>query len=441
MSHTFEGRYYRTTAEYEAAVRDRDLRVAREEADTLRRQTEVHRRRMREVEEELADAQEDLARQQRLQEELRGHVSDLRQTQHLLQQALARHAEQVREEFANVRIELEQEVAAAERRQAEVVAAVNAKVEADRRERALQAQNDADRAAAYVRFARAMLDGLSTRIDPLALQAEDSRARTRLTFAERELADPTANRSAALTVALEAYASAGDLERETDRRTAELSAAGRRLKATAQRLRSLLPTGARAAELFTAEIRAAEVKLTDLEQRAERNYQRYAELEVNRKPDEAAAAELERELMLMAALAPVMTEWHRQRIQRLGEIQAGLVRALDHIGENSPHTYEVESDRKSDLKVTFDAGGARVQVRLPLRPDDPIQLDGYGHESNAQCQAQAERVSRALAERLLGGGTQQLDGHARATPQQPKRAEPAPWVGMVERIRKIGGES
>src|SRR4051794_38952721 len=87
MSWQVDGVWYHDSREYHRALAEQRARQARAEIDTLRGAAEAARGRAAAAEAGLRQARGDLARQERLQAELRGHVADLHRSQDRLRQA------------------------------------------------------------------------------------------------------------------------------------------------------------------------------------------------------------------------------------------------------------------------------------------------------------------------------------------------------------------
>lgn len=474
MSVRVDGVWYHNSADYQRAQAERDLRQARAEASALQADADRHRRRAQEVEAELRSARGDLARQERLHAELRQHVADLQRTQERLRQAQERaeqetarkfrdveaavrdqqedveaarraheaHVREVRAAFEEARRDLAAGLAEAERRRAgteqalrDEVRQVDDKVEADRRERRAKARTDAGRAGVEMDLAEARLPALAARRDALGLHEQLVSAELAIQKARKYLAedDPTQ----ALANADQADRAVTGAEREAIRRQAELDARRAWVTATAQDLLAQLNrvsadgrNDVRA--FFPRDTAQAEHYLKAIRDRAAAEYTSYSRLEVQRSRDEQALDALDRAVRSLSVSGPIVRDLFLQRMDRVDEIMDSLRRQF---GLETWHEVTIPDDPKSDQVIRCDFAGTKVDVYVPLEPGGKVRIDGYGHQTNADCEAAARAMTEIVREQAPGLASVQGGDRARTEPEVRAETARAPWAEVGDHLR------
>src|SRR5262249_46092275 len=142
---------------------------------------------------------------------------------------------------------------------------------------------------------------------------------------------------------------------------------------------------------------------------------RYSQLAVQRPQDERLLTDLELAVRTMAVTAPQAREMFHKRLEKVNQIMEMLRDRFGLETRIDPGLVDPE-DPKSYQVVRCDFGGSKVDVYVPLQPDGKVQIEGYGHRTDSECQSSAMVVSQMVREQAQLAQVQS-DGRARARPQ------------------------
>jgi hypothetical protein len=356
-----------------------------------------------------------------------------------LEQEHQAHVQEVRQTFQEVRGELEQGLARAEQRRRESeqrlqgeIEKVEAKVEEDRRARLAEKKSESDRAAEQLRLVEATLVQCESRLARLNLEEEAQGIRDQVAQASALCA--RGDTASALAVGHGAYGQGRSLVYRTMKREAELAEGRRRVLERIDGLRATLAGESQVERFFAGEARQAGALLDRLGERARTSYLDHRRLQLDLDADDKTLDRLDRQIGVMVTTAPEVSRLAQERKGRA----EGLVRQLKQVYgplSSVQQRFADEQDRKSDLLVECDFGGARVDLQMNL--DGTYAIDGYGHESNLSCQQQGTAVVKSVARENVVAASR-VDSQNRSQPAAPPAAGAKPaWDGVGEGLGKI----
>lgn len=348
-----------------------------------------------------------------------------------------RHVAEVRRTFEDVRSEVAAGLSEAEARRADTetrlqgaVAAVDAKVEDDRRERARARTDRLAEAALSIELAEDWLSREEGRAERLAMRDDLVEAREQITTARARHA---VGDTAALSLADTAFAKARATSRNASRRQAELEAAREGVLERVAFLKAVL-SGEKVERFFAREAAQARALLDRVGSRASQGYQSFARKEIEATLDLTLLARLAEQVLVIASSVEPVSELFDRRRSASGELVENLVRSHGPLAAPPAQRFAVEGDRKSPLIVACDFGGARVDLRVGL--DGATAIDSYGHATNGTCASMADQVVSALG-RTMQLGTPRVDPVARQTSAATALNEDAPWESVVGRLADV----
>jgi hypothetical protein len=470
MSWSVDGVAYHNWGEYQAAQARSELRTAQTRLDAMRTEAERHQRRVQDVEGRLAEARGNNERLARLNRELQSGLEDLRNVQQQMQtaqqdyearsnesfralreQAAAaredlaaldaahqRHQGEVRAQFDRARAETAAGLAEAERRRAKTeeqlqaaIADVNQKLADERAARVAQARSEGETAERLAIYVDEQASALARRQDEVDLRVEVTRVREQAAGVRRMLAE---NRpAAALTLANGSYDALRTAQTETDARSAYLTAARDRVRETAAHLVARLG-GEDTAKYFK---RAADTVAAELKEMVDRLPETHAHFHHRSDIEriDSALRDLERDVVAIVASAPLVREMDATRQERIKQVLERLVQNLGP-SQATQVLYADPDDRKSIKIVRLRYGPATYDLHFPLDPHGTIQVEGWGHQTNTDCQHSAGVLAQILSDLLRVTG-RTTDAGARTAPQIQHRPAATTWDEVETRLKNL----
>ncbi|HEY1187769.1 MAG TPA: hypothetical protein VGE74_08935 [Gemmata sp.] len=470
MSWRVDGVYYHNWSEYQAALARSEQRSAEARLTALRTEAERHQRRVRDVEQQLASAQGNNERLARVNQELQSGLEDLRRVQNQVQAAqeeyerrsdtefrnlraqaeaaredLAaldaahqRHQTEVRAQFERARAETAAGLAEAERRRAETqqqlqtaIGEVNQRLDRERDARLAEARTEAETADRLAAYTDEQADALAARQDETDMRAEVTRIKEQVAGVRRMLAE---NRpAAALTLANANYDAVRAARTEADARAAYLATARERVRETAAHLTARLGDD-EVKKFFARAAGSVTQQLAELVNRLPETHARYHRRDQIEKI-EAHLGELEQEVLRVTSGAPLVREMDATRQERIKQVMERLVQNLGP-SQSTQILYADPNDRKSVKIVRLQYGPAAYDLHFPLDPHGTIQVEGWGHSTNTDCQQSAGVLAQILSDLLQVTG-RTTDARARTAPQVQHRPGATAWDGVETRLDRL----
>ena len=471
MSWTVDGRTYHDSTEYQAALQRKSAREASDRAGQAHAEVQRYAQRLREQQAELDAARGDLARQQRVNEQMHQDVRGLRREQHQLaeiqqrfeqesnarlqevranlagvgtrlaaaQREHERHVAETRRAFAQTEQALKSGLAEAEQRRRETdqrltaaVQEVERKIELDRQQRLQRQQSALDEAREQIAMVEEVLAQVQPELKPLNLEGDDHSVRAGLQQAR--IMHQQGRASPALAQASGAFAEARTLVYNSQKRRAEMSAASAGIADRVQAVRQLTDSG-QLDKYFKAEKAELLSQLDRVAGRLPQRYQQYSRMEDDLREDERILGAQEEQVRAMIAMCSTIADQIADRKERVTTL-VNMIAGLYGGGADVKPRLAVADDPKSNLIVdcTF-SGGETARIDADL--DSRIAINAVGHSTQSDCE---ERMNGVL--KLLQGqiSVERHHAHAGNPSELPARtaARPRAWEDIRTRLSDIG---
>lgn len=474
MSWTVDGRMYHDYNEYLAALQRKEANEAIALAAQARGEIARHQQRLRRQQAELEQAQGDLARQRRINEQMHQDVRGLQREQRQLAEAqhrfeqesnarlgeiredlrdmgtqLAeaeeqhrRHVEATQQAFEQANEALRAGLAEAERQRQEterrlraVVDAVDRKVEADRQARLRRQQNDLDQAREQIAMVEEVLNQFGDTLRPLNLEDDAQSIRMTLQSARTLLRQGKASPS--LAQAESGFAEVRALGYKSEKRRAELVAASAAIADRVAAIRELA-AAERVDRYFKQEKAELIGLLASVADGLSRHYQQYSRLEHDLRDDERILDKLENEARAMVAMCPTLEDQVAERRKRV----TALVRKIaDRYGGGAEVKPELSDpdDLKSPLLVNcVFSGGEKVRIEAGI--DGEVRIDGAGHSTQDACEERAYDIVESLRREIGVTDHHTLAGNPSDLPARTTAAKDRSAHDIRNRLNDIRGQ-
>jgi myosin heavy subunit len=450
MSWYVNGRRYENYNEYLRAKAAYERQQASAHAESYRQEAEQLRNRIAQREREFQQVRGDLQRQTEINQLLQADVRELGRVQNRmeanlrgmenqmnrgfqevreqleendenlqrLEDAHHAHVEAVRQTFSAVRDEMQNGFQEVEERRAKTeerlrseIKTVDDKVEADRQARLDKQQNQQSRAQEQIRMIEETLDAHQSQYQRLDLTGDEQAIRMQLAQADALLNNQN-DASSALSLSTTAFAGAQTLVHQVEARQAELIAHRESVLSKIAQLREMMDSED-AQHYFKQEVAQANTLLNELENRATDRYNDYRRLVLESDKDQSVLDETEEQVRTIGCSAPVLKEMSKARVESVEGVLDALEKYYGPLTEDA-YRFALEDDPKSTLIAECDFGGAQVDIHLGI--DGTIELEAYGHRSNADCSQKAQAVLTELNQQMVVDNSREY----RNNPQQPQ---------------------